>query len=406
MKAELVVIIVLAVVIALLALTKRKNKEGFNEIRETIAQKYNVRYSPTDFTLPNPLGGRPVASNKLSHRYGDSMVDPTQGSLQLVRPNGTILTSFVNAPIQHNNVQIPSIFIDWITKGWLLKVRDQYQCGDCWSFAISEMMAQRLCLLTQGKFQVPMSAQYLCSCYYGTQGAGGCTSGVPEPVMTTISQYGTVPESYYPYQEVGGIHATLPCKAPSANTPTYFLGKVNPLCIQSPNGPPDANQLNLSLTLDRATIDHNVQQMKTDIYLNGPITVAIMIYNDFYSFVPTQSNVYIPDPSSGAVGGHAIVVVGWNVTNGISHWIVQNSWGSQWGYGLDNYNKNNSKGGYWNHIMGRNAAEIEGFSVSAMPAINDPGIQAYLPSTTSQYTKQQLAAWSGTGSQTLRALAL
>jgi hypothetical protein len=32
-----------------------------------------------------------------------------------------------------------------------------------------------------------------------------------------------------------------------------------------------------------------------------------------------------------AVGGHAVVLIGWGVDRGVPYWLCQNSWGAGWG---------------------------------------------------------------------------
>ena len=48
---------------------------------------------------------------------------------------------------------------------------------------------------------------------------------------------------------------------------------------------------------------------------------------------PTAASRMPPDSdkSRGVAGGHAVKAHGWGVDNGTPYWIIQNSWGSDWG---------------------------------------------------------------------------
>lgn len=116
------------------------------------------------------------------------------------------------------------------------------------------------------------------------------------------------------------------------------------------------------------------EQIKQEIYLNGPIPAAFQVFADFqskstqssfqgmtgYTNPPFQDtgSVYIFDGNSASDGFHAVVVMGWGVQSNVNvpgsnmpmnvpYWIVRNSWGSEWG-----------EGGYWKHAMQNNQFNI------------------------------------------------
>ena len=45
------------------------------------------------------------------------------------------------------------------------------------------------------------------------------------------------------------------------------------------------------------------------------------VYNDFMSY---KSGIY-RHVSGGALGGHAVIIIGWGVEDGVEYWIAQNS---------------------------------------------------------------------------------
>jgi hypothetical protein len=94
--------------------------------------------------------------------------------------------------------------------------------------------------------------------------------------------------------------------------------------------------------------------IQKDIYLYGPITSAIKVYSDFYTF--DFKEVYVWDGKSPRVGGHSIEILGWGTKNNIPYWIVKNSWGLKWGLS-----------GYFMIKRGSNECAIEENCIGCFP---------------------------------------
>jgi cathepsin B len=88
-----------------------------------------------------------------------------------------------------------------------------------------------------------------------------------------------------------------------------------------------------------------------DIFLNGPVTGAFTVYEDFTAY---KSGVY-KHVFGDELGGHAISIVGYGVDekSGLPYWKCKNSWNILWG-----------DGGYFKILRGVDECGIES-SVSA-----------------------------------------
>lgn len=100
--------------------------------------------------------------------------------------------------------------------------------------------------------------------------------------------------------------------------------------------------------------------MKLDLVKNGPLTVAMEVYDDFMLY---KSGIY--HHTNLAVGfnpfhlvNHGVLIVGYGISNetGEKYWIVKNSWGESWG-----------EEGYFRIRRGTNECNIESMAVSAKP---------------------------------------
>lgn len=69
--------------------------------------------------------------------------------------------------------------------------------------------------------------------------------------------------------------------------------------------------------------------VKSALYINhSPVMIVVDVYDSFYN---TTDNGIVPIKSGNCVGSHAMVIVGWTKKGSTEYYIVQNSWGKEWG---------------------------------------------------------------------------
>lgn len=69
--------------------------------------------------------------------------------------------------------------------------------------------------------------------------------------------------------------------------------------------------------------------VKSCIYdKKSPVMVICNIYDSFYN---TNADGIVPTKSGALQGSHAMAIVGWTKISGAEYFVVQNSWGEDWG---------------------------------------------------------------------------
>lgn len=256
----------------------------------------------------------------------------------------------------------------------LVDPRSQGQCASCWAFSIADVMADRVSVHTGGKMKTALSAQELLSCYsprWFTCRKGG----IPEVALGYVVARGLLAEEAYPYENLhsksiegckvgGGTFGLL--EGWSVDEKRH---EKDPSRIFAEEG---SIRILCEAPVDREAIDRNIQSMKSEIFLNGPIIGTIYVYDDLYSY--DADRVYEVGPGARLMGGHAIEIFGW-ADEGVNtlekgfegaYWICKNHWGFQWPTDLPKQHS-----GWFYVRMGVNMAGIESRASSADPLLTE-----------------------------------
>jgi len=193
-------------------------------------------------------------------------------------------------------VRAPASY-DWRAQGAVTPIKNQGQCGSCWSFSTTG--STEGCHFITTKNLVSLSEQNLIDCSVA-QGNQGCNGGLMTAAMQyIISNNGIDTEASYPYTTSG----PNTCTFSASNIGATLNGMVNVTAG-------DENDLLLKAT-------------------SGPVSVAIDASQNSFQFY--SSGVYYEPACSTSQLDHGVLVVGWGTDTGTPFWLVKNSWGTSWG---------------------------------------------------------------------------
>jgi len=239
-----------------------------------------------------------LGHNKYSHMSNEEFRDYMK--LGLDRPASGVKASFVHeAP---KDLKSTPASIDWTTLGAVTPVKDQGQCGSCWSFSSTGAM-EGAYFNKHGSLE-SMSEQNFVDCDTLFNGGRdhGCNGGLMDNAFNWANKNGGVcSEADYPYvsgtTKTSGTCSDSSCKN-SAFAPSSFT--------------------DVASNSDDAMMSALAQQ-----------TVAIAIQADDISFQLYSSGVYTAD--CGTNLDHGVLAVGYGTLDGEDYYKVKNSWGEGWG---------------------------------------------------------------------------
>lgn len=190
--------------------------------------------------------------------------------------------------------------VDWRQLGMVTRVKNQRQCGSCWSFSATGAMEGAHAHAT-GEL-VEFSEQQLVDCV--DNGADDCnTGGEMRRAFAYVIKAGAETERQYPYRATSGHR----CKAGEFETAARFTSYVN--ITQG-----DERSLQTALAKHPAvSVAIDAGSFEFQMYGGG-------IYeNDFCGNGPEDLD-------------HGVLAVGYgsDPVHG-DYWIVKNSWGPTWG---------------------------------------------------------------------------
>lgn len=208
------------------------------------------------------------------------------------------------------------------------EIRDQGSCGSCWAFGAVEAMSDRTCIGSNGKLNIHYSAQDLVSCCHIC--GFGCNGGYPGMAWRYWVHWGLVSGGNYNTSQGCVDYKIEPCE--------HHVSGSRPACDGEEGKTPKCQEqcrpgYNVPYKKDRHfgkkaySVKSDVAAIQREIMTNGPVEVAITVYEDFVHY---KSGVY-QHVSGSALGGHAIRMLGWGVENGTPYWLLANSWNTDWG---------------------------------------------------------------------------
>lgn len=269
-----------------------KRYASFQEMKERFAI-FKENFQTITAHNSNPVNNFTMGVNKFSDMTSDEFRAYVKGV------QSAPLGSYGCKSYSSSASSAPSS-MDWRQKGGVTSVKDQGQCGSCWTFSAAGSM-EGAWAISQGKL-IDLSEQQLVDCATGiAYGSHGCNGGQMEGADKYAIEQGMCSLAAYPYVS-GNTKTGGECKASTCSKVAHFssCSDVKPNDQVSLKGAVAMQPVSVAVQADSAVFQH---------YSSGVLT----------------------DSKCGTSLNHGVLAVGYGTENGQKYWLVKNSWGTGWG---------------------------------------------------------------------------
>jgi C1A family cysteine protease len=236
------------------------------------------------------------------------------------------------------NLNNMPLSFDWRTK-YETPVGSQGGCGSCWTFSTAGDVEGKWFLAT-GEV-IELSKQQLVACDQNVGLSEGCNGGLPLEAYQYIARIGGLTsEADYPYKSI-----CAGCNGYYSGTPTCDVDQVT-AGLQSSSVAHVGGWQAVALGEEYESL------LATALVKNGPISILLNADGMEYYLYGIADAV---DECDSNYLDHAVVLVGFGIEDGVSYWIIKNSWATDWG-----------EDGYFRAIRGSNYCGLSNYAITSV----------------------------------------
>lgn len=218
---------------------------------------------------------------------------------QILKNGFTKKKSIPRCPPLSNELQMEKYLFSEKYPDCVRPVQNQGNCSSSFAFAVTSVYSDRFCVASEGAQSFTASAQHALAC--DKVSSKGCLGGFLVGALDLGRVAGFVDEDCLPYN----ISSADTCDAKALKTCKRSF--VTDYCVAE-----------------------GINEIKNQISTGGPVAALMQVTREFLIY---KEGIYDESMSDYKLDGlQAVKIVGWDEdVNGQEYWIVQNSWGADWG---------------------------------------------------------------------------
>ena len=278
-----------------------------------LISKHNSQIPPPDFFLQvNHLSA--LSKDEIKQRNGYRTTNEKESELPLIdfsksggkpRPHKDVnSTRWLQSSLPTN--------VDWVSMGAVTSVKNQGQCGCCWTISTVGAIEGITAIDTNYDYVESLSFQQLISCDTANDGCNGGSVTSAMQYAASNSLGGLTTDVQYPFTDIEGT-TTTQCSAADLAVEIWDPNMIT--TTSSPNNYQD-----------------RINQMKQGV---AQQPVSILINANCQEFQSYSGGVMTSDGGCACNNqnclDHAVLMVGYNDDYNPPYWLVKNSWGTGWG---------------------------------------------------------------------------